>query len=361
MFVMPIELHKEIISSAFKSRGYSVDEADAVAKSATLASYHGIRTHNGIKAISLDDHLGSKVGSWVPGAKITKLPSKYKACEKWDGNRKIGQAVAFEAMDRAMQLADEYGVGIVAVDNATHYLWGGGYVIDAAQKGYIAYTACTAAATEVVPFGGKTPTLGTNPHSWGFPTTDLIGFPICVDWATSIVAFGRIQQFVREGKPLPEGWALDADGNPTTDAKKAVSLLPFGGHKGYGLALIDELYAGYVGGSIPSIRGKFGKSAPEEKHLCAFIFQCIRPEALDCGAYAFGRTQKENVKKILDDIRSHGNELCQFPGEPEYQNSLLSKKHGGLLFTPAEIAELEKIAAEGGVGFDSSKLCEVEA
>ena len=100
-----------------------------------------------------------------------------------------------------------------AVDNAFHYLWGGGYVIDAAKKGYIAYTACTAALAEVVPFGGKFPTLGTNPHSWGFPTTDEIGYPICIDWATSIVAMGRIQQFIREAKPVPAGWGVDENGN----------------------------------------------------------------------------------------------------------------------------------------------------
>jgi hypothetical protein len=96
-------------------------------------------------------------------------------------------------MDRCMELADKYGVGIVSVDNAFHYLWGGGYVIEAAKKGYIAYTNCPAALTEVVPFGGKFPSLGTNPHSWGFPTTDAVGFPICIDWATSVVAMGRVQ------------------------------------------------------------------------------------------------------------------------------------------------------------------------
>jgi LDH2 family malate/lactate/ureidoglycolate dehydrogenase len=74
-----------------------------------------------------------------------------------------------------MKLADEFGIGMVSVDNATHYLWGGGYVIDAALKGYIAYTNCTSATSEVVPFGGKTPTMGTNPHSWGFPTQAAVG------------------------------------------------------------------------------------------------------------------------------------------------------------------------------------------
>src|SRR5882672_12789060 len=194
-FIMPVAVHNQIVAAAYKKRGYSPDEAEA--------------------------------GASVPGAKIEKLPTKFKAVQKWNANRKLGQAVAFEAMDTAMKLADEFGVGVVAVDNAFHYLWGGGYVIDAAQKGYIAYTCCTAALAEVVPFGGKFPTLGTNPHSWGFPTQDAVGFPVCIDWATSVVAMGRVQQFVREGKQLPPGCGVDKDGNETTDPAKVVALFPF--------------------------------------------------------------------------------------------------------------------------------------
>ena len=87
--------------------------------------------------------------------------------------------------------------------------------MDAARRkvSRIAYTCCTSALAEVVPFGGKTPTLGTNPHSWGFPTTKAVGFPIVIDWATSTVAMGRVQQLKREGKPLPPNIAVDKDGN----------------------------------------------------------------------------------------------------------------------------------------------------
>src|SRR5690606_33067519 len=120
----------------------------------------------------------------------------------WDANKKLGQAVAYRAIDTCIELADEYGIGQVSVDNAFHYLWGGGYMIYAARKGYIAYTNCTSALAEVVPFMGKYPTIGTNPHSWGFPTQDSVGFPIVIDWATSTVAMGRVQQFAREGKQL---------------------------------------------------------------------------------------------------------------------------------------------------------------
>ena len=173
-------------------------------------------------------------------------------------------------MDAAIALADKYGVGTVSVDNAFHYLWGGGYVMDAARRGYIAYTNCTAALAEVVPFGGKFPTLGTNPHSWGFPTTDAVGFPIVIDWATSVIAMGRVQQLKREGLPLPPLAAVDRNGAPTTDPHQVASLLPFGAHKGYGLSLINEIVGAFIGGSLPTLRSRWDQE-PAEKHTCSFF------------------------------------------------------------------------------------------
>jgi L-2-hydroxycarboxylate dehydrogenase (NAD+) len=325
-----------------------------------MASTHGIRTHNAIKALHLDSHLGSKGGGCVPGAKIEKLPSKYKAVQRWNANKKLGMAVAFEAMEACMKMADEYGCGTVAVDNAFHYLWGGGYVIDAADKGYIAYTNCTAALAEVVPFGGKFPTLGTNPHSWGFPTKEAIGFNICVDWATSTVAMGRVQQFVREGRMLPPGCGVDKDGKETTDPKKVFALIPFGAHKGYGMALIDELYAAYIGGSTPTLRSRWGKGPSDEKYTPSFFFQCTRADALDCGDFAQGRNQMQNVAAVLKDVRGHGNEGAMLPGQMEADAAALTRKHGGLLFTPVEIGEFEAIAKEGGQAFDARSLKTIE-
>jgi LDH2 family malate/lactate/ureidoglycolate dehydrogenase len=359
-YVMPVQVHNDLVSAAFKKRNFTADEASAAARFCELAARHGIKTHNAIKALHLDEHFGSKAGGCVPGAKIEKLPSKYKAVQRWNANRKLGQATAFEAMDACMKLADEFGVGVVSVDNAFHYLWGGGYVIDAAKKGYIAYTCCTAALAEVVPFGGKFPTLGTNPHSWAFPTMDAVGFPICIDWATSTVAMGRVQVLLREGKQLPPGAAVDANGKETSDPSQVKALLPFGGHKGYGLSLIDELIAAYNGGSLPTLRSRWGTGPADEKHTPNFFFQCIRPDAIAGSEYAQGRSQAENVKAVIRDVLGHGNEKCMLPGQPEAQAAELSAKHNGLLFTPAEIEAFEHIVQEAGVAFDRSKLKSVE-
>lgn len=343
-YVVEQAQHHALVKAAYAHRGYDEAEAEAAARFCDMASTHGIRTHNAIKALHLDHLFGSGSGGCVPGAEIHNRPSRFTASEIWDAQHKLGQPVAFEAMDRAIELADRYGIGQISVDNCFHYLWGGGYVMDAAERGYIAYTHCTSALAEVVPFGGKFPTLGTNPHSWAFPTTDAIGFPLVIDWATSAVAMGRVQQFKREGKPLPEGAAVDANGVPTTDPNEAVSLLPFGAHKGYGLMLINELIAALIGGSLPTLRGR---PVPRgEKSSAAFYFQVIHPDALNAGLFAQGRSQGENLKAVMEDILGHGNEACLWPGQIEAQAAAHARQAGGLLFSAAELESFADIARE---------------
>jgi L-2-hydroxycarboxylate dehydrogenase (NAD+) len=324
-----------------------------------MAARHGIKTHNALKALHLDDKFGSGNKTnpgCVPNATVIKRPSRFEAAQKWNANKKLGQAVAFDAIDECIRLADRFGVGQVSVDNCFHYLWGGGYVMDAAQRGYIAYTQCTSTLAEVVPFNGKFPTLGTNPHSWGLPTTPALGYPVVIDWATSTVAMGRVQQLLREGKTLPPGAAVDKDGKETTDPGAVYALLPFGAHKGYGLALMNELFAGLIGGSLPTLRGRPEAAPRDEKTSSCFFFQVIHPEALDCGAFARGRTQASNLKAVLDDVFGHGNQGCTLPGTLEHRAAQRSQQAGGLLFTPAEVQEFEHIAHEAGLRLDRAQL-----
>jgi len=344
--VLPVEVHERIVIGAYRRRGYEADEAEKAARLATAATTHGIRTHNSIKALHLDELFGSRVGGCVPGAKVRRLPSRFDAAEVWDGARKLGQAVAWDAIERCIELAERHGTGTVSVDNAFHYLWGGGYVMEAARRGYVAYTNCTASLAEVVPFGGVFPTLGTNPHSWGFPTTESLGFPLVIDWATSVIAMGRVQQLRREGKPLPPQAAVDKAGRPTVDPAEAVALLPFGGHKGYGMSLVNEIVAALVGGSLPTIRNRAAVAG--EKQGCVFFFQVIHPEAMSGNAFAGGRSQGENVRAVLADILGHGNDRCLLPGQLEAEAAERTCRAGGLLFSTAEIAALNELAREAG-------------
>lgn len=345
-FVVSEEAHNSLVRAAYLKRGFTEREADDAARFCCYASAHGVRTHNAIKALHLDESFGSGSGGCVPGAEIEEVPTRFTASRIWNCNKKLGQSVAYAAMEACIEMADEFGIGQVSVDNAFHYLWGGGYVLDAASRGYIAYTNCTAGLAEVVPFMGKYPTLGTNPHSWGFPTTDAVGFPIVIDWATSVVAMGRVQQLKREGQALPPNAAVDADGNPTTDPNEAKALLPFGAHKGYGMCLINELVAGFIGGSLPTLRSR---EIPEgEKRTPSFYFQVIHPEALSGGAFACGRDQAENVKAVIEDVLGHGNEKVFLPGQDFAGAAKRSEAAGGLLFSAAEIAEFNELAREVG-------------
>lgn len=345
-YIVPEETHDTLVRAAYRHRGYTAAEAEDAARFCAEAARHGIRTHNAIKALHLDHLFGSATGGCRPGAEIEVLDKPFAAAQVWHANRKLGQSVAYRAMETCMKLADQYGVGIVSVDDAFHYLWGGGYVMDAAQKGYFAHTNCTASLAEVVPFGGKYPTLGTNPHSWAFPTADVVGFPIVIDWATSVVAMGRVQQHKREGRPLPPDAAVDEQGQPTTDPHQAKALLPFGAHKGYGLSLINELIAAMIGGSLPTIRNKWADD--DEKHATCFFFQVIHPDAMSAGRFAKGRDQKANVKAVLEDILGYGNEGCLLPGQIEARAAEATVKHGGFLFSTAELESFNEIAAECG-------------
>jgi LDH2 family malate/lactate/ureidoglycolate dehydrogenase len=346
--VIPRQDHDALVAKAYESRGYGAEEAAEGAKLAAEAARHGIRTHHALKALHLDHLFGSAAGGCVPGAEIEVLPSRFPASERWNANKKLGQSVAYRAIDRAIELADQYGIAQIAVDNAFHYLWGGGYVMEAAERGYYAYTNCTSALAEVVPFGGKFPTLGTNPHSWGIPSAEANGFPIVMDWATSTVAMGRVQALKREGKMLPPGAAVDANGQPTNDPNEVAALLPFGGHKGYGMSLLNEIFGGLIGGSLPTIRGRKLEAAGE-KNTPVFYFQVIHPDAISGGNFACGRNQIQNLKAVIDDILGHGNESSMLPGQLEAAARKRSDEAGGLLFTAAEVAEFNEIAAELGL------------
>ena len=361
-FVMDRDLHDKWVAQVYQARGFDAEESASAAHYAGLAAWYGIKTHAALKALHLEHLFGTAKGLAVAGAKIEEIPTGYEAVVKLDAHYKLGQPVAEYAMNRCMKLADKYGVGIVAVDRPFHYLWGGGYVMEAALKGYVAYTNCTATLAEVVPFTGKYPTLGTNPHSWAFPTQDAVGFPIIVDWATSAVAMGRVQQLKREKLPLPSDSAIDKNGNYVTDPDDVFALVPFGGklagHKGYGLGLINELYGAFTGGFLPTLRGE---TSATNKGASCYYFQAVKADAFGAGAFGDGAAMAQNVKAVIEDILGHGNDNAILPGEIEHNNAKLSEKHGGLLFTKNEIDEFAELFVEAGVGgFDPASLKRVE-
>ena len=113
------------------------------------------------------------------------------------------------------------------------------------------------------------------------------------------------------------------------------------------MSLLNEIFGGLIGGSIPTIRGR-EVSDKEEKTTTAFYFHVIHPEALSGRNFVKGRSQMENLEAVLDDILGHGNDNAMLPGQIEAKARKASDEAGGLHFTPAEIAEFNELADELG-------------
>jgi L-2-hydroxycarboxylate dehydrogenase (NAD+) len=172
-----------------------------------------------------------------------------------DGAQGLGPVVAFAAIDALLERVDDTGIALACVGNSNHLGMLALYVEAVARAGRICIALSTSEAL-VHPFGGTRAMLGTNPIAIGIPTGDE---PFVLDLATSLVSMGKVHDHALRGAPLPEGWALDPDGHPTTNAERAKrgSIAPFGDAKGYGLGLAFEvLVASLVGSAFaPDVRG----------------------------------------------------------------------------------------------------------
>tara|TARA_B100000963_G_C22289186_1_gene520621 strand:- start:42 stop:629 length:588 start_codon:yes stop_codon:yes gene_type:complete len=182
---------------------------------------------------------------------------------------------------------------------------------------------------------------------------DAVGYPVVIDWATSEIAMGKVEQYKRENKKLEASFGVDENGQTTDDPFAVKALLPFGRHKGYGLGLLNELFGAAIGGSLPTLRGRTNLAeGTGEKTTTTFFFQVIHPDAISMDDFSNGRDQNENITAVLKDVLGHGNEKCMLPGTIEAQNARLSEEADGLLFTEAEVKGFAELAEECGV--DSS-------
>lgn len=164
-----------------------------------------------------------------------------------DGQRGLGPVVAVAALDVLQQRAREVGIAMAGITNSNHLGMLGWYAERVAKRGQAVVAMSTSEAL-VHPWGARKALIGTNPISIGVPTE---GEPFVMDTATSVVSMGEIHDYAHRGKTIPDHWALDAAGNPTTDPNEAKkgALAPFGGAKGYALGLAIELLVSSLSGA----------------------------------------------------------------------------------------------------------------
>ena len=172
------------------------------------------------------------------------------AAARLDGDNGFGFVVATKAMNEAVERASRYGIGMVSAYHSTHFGMAACYLLQAIEKGYAAFVLTNASPAMPV-WGGSRPFLGTSPFAFGAPGAEGLP-PIVLDMATSVVARGKIRRAAANGESIPEGWALNKDGRPTTDAQAGYDgiVLPLGGPKGSGLSLMMEVMADRLGRSL---------------------------------------------------------------------------------------------------------------
>ncbi len=172
------------------------------------------------------------------------------ACTLLDADNGLGVLVGQQAMDRAVRQARRFGLATVVVRDSNHYGAAGIHCQRAAASGLIGLSTSNGEAC-LPPWGGRRPFFSNNPFALAAPARR---FPVVVDFATSVATRGTLMLARQTGTPIPDGWALDAEGRPTTDpaAASSGSLLPIAGPKGYALAMALEVPYGLLGGAVPT-------------------------------------------------------------------------------------------------------------
>ncbi|WP_102264454.1 Ldh family oxidoreductase [Mesobacillus jeotgali] len=233
-----------------------------------------------------------------------------------DGNYGAGQVVAYKAMEKSIEKAEESGIGLVAVKNSNHFGITAYYSLMAAKKDKIGIVISN--VSPLMPaIGGAEKVIGNNPISIAAPSTE--GDPIVLDMALSNTAFGKVLFAKEKNQSIPEDWGVDAKGLPTTDPDDVINggfLSPVGGPKGFGLALMAEILTGVLSG------GHFSKMIPsmydlnQKQSISHFMLTIDIKQLVPLEIYYSGI--KQLVSYIKNSKKAAGTDQIYLPGEIEF-------------------------------------------
>jgi LDH2 family malate/lactate/ureidoglycolate dehydrogenase len=344
----PDELLREFGEAALARCGASPSAAATVVDCLLESDRRGVHTHGLIRLRSYV--LQSRAGDIAAGAE-PYVVREHGPTSLVDGGLAFGAVTAVFAMDDAIERALEFGVGVVAARNGTHFGSAACYSLRAARRSLIGIAATNTPAA-MAPWGGAEARLGNNPLSVAGPTPD--GAPFVLDVAQSVVSRGQVKLAQLAGQQIPAAWALDADGRPTTDPLAALegALLPMAGHKGSGLALAVELLTGALAGAGLSPRMTNtgltggGRGAGEERGV-GQLFVAIDPDRF-AGRELFGSRVGDLVAAVKATRPAEGFSEVLVPGEPEHRAESVAASEGVAL-PPESVAELRALAAEEGL------------
>lgn len=328
----------------FEAGGLPKEDAFLVADALIDADLRGVSTHGLVRFPIYVTRLRKGVVNAKPKMQVMRSKG---ATLLLDGDHGFGQVIGAEGMRRAVGLAREHGVGLCAIRNGTH-LGALAYIASMALPHQMIGITLTITNPVIAPWGGVVPKLGNNPLAVAVPAGNRP--PVILDMACSQVARGNLILASKLGKTIPSTWALDERGHPTQDPDAGLkgSLMPVGGHKGAGLALIVGILGGLLAGS------PFGAG-------CGDIFDMTRPQRLGhlvmaidieacCPLAWFLRSMEEMIGDLKSSPRAEGVEEIWMPGEMEMRRRE-ERLRDGFPVSRVVLDEVRAVGAEFGVAW----------
>lgn len=329
------------VSSMFRAGGMSQKASDTVADALVDADLTGRASHGVLQSEAYLPRL--KNGTIITAEKGEVVVDR-EATAVINARSMLGHLAGDHGMELAVEKAKKYGIGAVAVRQGAHFGAASRYVIAAANAGCIGIAMCNSRPVMPAP-GGASPMVGTNPIAIAMPTEKEPA--LVLDMATTEGTVGRLRVAAKAGKQIPPTWAVDENGTPTTDPEVALKgmLLPAGGPKGFGLALMVDLFSGALssgawGDKIPPMRD-LSRAANTSSFFIALDVAHFRPLA------EFLIETQSAADRVRGSKRAPGVDKVTAPGERSWN---LRKQNGNKVkLEAATLDVLAKLAADFGV------------
>ncbi|MBB4825276.1 ureidoglycolate dehydrogenase (NAD+) [Sporosarcina luteola] len=312
---------KELMARKMTAAGLKPEHAETVADVLAHADARGIHSHGAMRVEYYAERIAKGGVTIEPDYKFTKTGTGTAVLDADNG---VGHVAAKEAMERAIEMARENGTAIVGIRRMGHSGSLSYYVQQAAEAGMIGISMCQSDPM-VVPFGGAEPYFGTNPIAFGAP--GRANDKIIIDMATSIQAWGKILHARSKQETIPDTWAVDKDGIPTSDPFKVNALLPIAGPKGYGLMMMIDILSGVLLG-LP-----FGKHVSSMYHdLTAGRELGQLHIVIDPGAFTSTDLFRESISSMMKELNevkpAPGFDQVLYPGQDALMKEQESMKNG---------------------------------
>lgn len=332
-----------LVRDALCAQGVAPDHAGIVADGLIEANLRGVDSHGVMRLAVYCERVRRGLVNTAPDIRVEHVTP---AVVSVDGDNGLGFVVGRRAMDAAIAASEMLGIGMAGVRHSTHFGMAALYVKQAMKAGRIGL-ALTNSSPALPVWGGRSKFLGTAPLAAGAPGGAKGDY--LLDMAMSVAARGKIRLRAQAGEPLPEGWAMDSEGRPTTDAKAGFAgvLMPFGGMKGAGLSMLMDILGGVLTGSAFAGDPKpaFGDfSGPQD---VGHLFMAIRTD-LFLPKGAFAARMDVLTERVKAQPLAAGFDAIQMPGEPEERTKAKRQAEGIPLAAPV-VAELAEEAARSGI------------